>query len=432
MKTLALVHKLAIAKCVLVAIALAVCGQASCQAIYGVNSTADMVDDNPGNGVCHAANGQCTLRAAIMEANRSDVGSIIEMQPGIYDLQIPPAAAYSDATGALKLTSPTSGNPGITILGAGEARTVIDANHLDRVLAVDSLRRAMIVSLTIRGGNSPDVGGGIANAGDLTLRKIDVSSNQSQSTGGGIFNSGTLTIDFPSSITNNSTPNNGGGIYNTNTGILAISTSTIAFNSGFAGGGIHSAGSLDIVNSTIAQNQAAIRGGGLFLKQGASAHALIHSSTIAYNGAYTQDPGDGGGIYILSGSTVTLRNSLLAGNRYFGDQGSFEDCYTDGSGILNTFGGNMLSTLTGCNTSNGAPLLNSLDDLGDLKNNGGPTRTIALRAGSNAIDAGNVCFDTDGNTLLTDQRGFARLVGSHCDAGAYEFDPDRIFTNGFE
>ena len=34
-----------------------------------VNSTADGVDASPGNGVCATAGGQCTLRAAIQEAN---------------------------------------------------------------------------------------------------------------------------------------------------------------------------------------------------------------------------------------------------------------------------------------------------------------------------------------------------------------------------
>lgn len=38
-------------------------------ATFTVNSTADAVDANPGNGICAASGGACTLRAAIMEAN---------------------------------------------------------------------------------------------------------------------------------------------------------------------------------------------------------------------------------------------------------------------------------------------------------------------------------------------------------------------------
>ena len=101
--------------------------------------------------------------------------------------------------------------------------------------------------------------------------------------------------------------------------------------------------------------------------------------------------------------------------------------------MLNAFGGNLISSICACSaTATGWALLNSIDHLGALRNYGGPTQTIALLSGSNAIDGGNICFDTDGHTLFTDQRGFTRTVGSRCDAGAYEFDPDRIYSNGFE
>ena len=66
--------------------------------------------------------------------------------------------------------------------------------------------------------------------------------------------------------------------------------------------------------------------------------------------------------------------------------------------------------------------------LGPLKNNGGPTQTHALVAGSPAIDAGNPggCRDNSGALLQTDQRGFPRNVDGNsdgtarCDIGAVE------------
>jgi hypothetical protein len=59
--------------------------------------------------------------------------------------------------------------------------------------------------------------------------------------------------------------------------------------------------------------------------------------------------------------------------------------------------------------------------LGTLANNGGPTRTHALLAGSPAIDAGT-CTDDGGALVLTDQRGVTRPQpnGGPCDIGAYE------------
>jgi hypothetical protein len=51
--------------------------------------------------------------------------------------------------------------------------------------------------------------------------------------------------------------------------------------------------------------------------------------------------------------------------------------------------------------------------LGPLANNGGPTDTHALLAGSPAIDAGGICAPTD-------QRGVTRPQGPACDIGAFE------------
>jgi hypothetical protein len=70
--------------------------------------------------------------------------------------------------------------------------------------------------------------------------------------------------------------------------------------------------------------------------------------------------------------------------------------------------------------------LNSQYLLGPLQNNGGPTWTHALLAGSNAIDAGDPvqgCVDYNSILIPTDQRGAARLVGARCDIGAFEYRP---------
>ena len=62
--------------------------------------------------------------------------------------------------------------------------------------------------------------------------------------------------------------------------------------------------------------------------------------------------------------------------------------------------------------------------LGLLANNGGPTQTIALLAGSPAIDAGSnaLAVNAQGMPLVNDQRGlgFARIVNSVVDMGAFE------------
>ena len=67
-------------------------------------------------------------------------------------------------------------------------------------------------------------------------------------------------------------------------------------------------------------------------------------------------------------------------------------------------------------------------DSGGLKDNGGPTKTIALLASSAAVDyiptsPTNFCTEADGTTVVsTDQRGATRPDGSEmaCDVGAFE------------
>lgn len=58
-----------------------------------------------------------------------------------------------------------------------------------------------------------------------------------------------------------------------------------------------------------------------------------------------------------------------------------------------------------------------------LRDNGGPTVTLALLAGSAAIDTTNeatTCIDQNADPITTDQRGAPRVEGARCDVGAYE------------
>jgi hypothetical protein len=66
--------------------------------------------------------------------------------------------------------------------------------------------------------------------------------------------------------------------------------------------------------------------------------------------------------------------------------------------------------------------------LGPPQDNGGPTQTHALLAGSPAIDAVADCTDFAGIPVPTDQRDVARPQGPACDIGAFEFIPPCTIT----
>jgi len=402
---------------------------------FNVHSTLDVADDNPGDGFCHTAAispaaGACTLRAAVMEADMaSGVGATISVPAGVYSLTVPATAPDDASNGDLNLTTPASGSPVISIVGAGAANTIIDANQIDRVLQVDAGRTAVISGLTLRGGFVSTInGGGIDNHGTLTVDHSSVSGNQATAPGegGGLSNAGQLTV-VDSTIGPNNSAQGGGGLVNLTT--LTLDRSTVYGNSAQTGAGIvngHGA-DLTVINSTLSQNTADTTGGngGAIENHGT---ANVYNSTIVFNSADT-DPNTStaaGGIWNLD--TFNLRNTLVAGN-YHDSSFDAADC----TGTVNSYGRNLFGTLTPCTVVTGSgtwDALNSLFLIGPLQDNGGPTWTHALLAGSNAIDGGDPvqgCVDNNSVPLATDQRGFPRVVGASCDIGAFEFLPPRLY-----
>jgi CSLREA domain-containing protein len=464
-----------------VLLAFAAAGAARAAPTFTVNSTADEADDNPGDGVCHAPGGSCTLRAAVMEANRApDPGATIVLPAGTYTLTIAPSGADDETTGDLNLTAPGSGNPTITLTGAGASATIIDGNASDPVLEIDAGRIAVVSGITIRNGqaSSAEHGGGITNGGTLTLTGSRVTGNVCPGVvnclGGGIYNGGTATLT--GDLLDENQANRGAGIYNVgplsmsgdtvtyNTaaaccggGIatyaaLQIDTSTISHNVSAKGGGLESysatiaitrstlsdnsatesggaiyalSSSYTLVNSTIADNSAVADGGGILID--ASSDISIASSTIAGNQADSgfTGAGSGGGIAVSPGGSVQFKDTILAGNRdTFLLQNVWISDANECAGTLTSNGYSILLNYDTARCTVNGPFQLADPKLGPLQSNGGPTETEALLAGSPAVDAGVPmgCSDYSGHFLTVDQRGYPRpgAPSTNCDIGAYE------------
>jgi hypothetical protein len=180
------------------------------------------------------------------------------------------------------------------------------------------------------------------------------------------------------------------------------------------GSGTTSAFSLE--NSTVAGNLASgdsgALGGGLFLhpvaSAGASTPQTISNSTIAGNEA--AGPGsDGGGINSGSvGGIATAANSIVADNT----AKMTDNC----AGPMDSLEGNLERGIS-CTFNDPNDVGPANPKLGTLRNNGGPTQTMALPEESPAVDQG-----LSGNCLSTDQRGVDRPQGAFCDIGAFEFE----------
>ena len=107
--------------------------------------------------------------------------------------------------------------------------------------------------------------------------------------------------------------------------------------------------------------------------------------------------------------TVTLLNTIVANST----GGNCESVV----GITN--GGNNIDDGTTCGWGSADGSMSGTDPLlGALADNGGPTQTFALLAGSPAIDG--VTFNAPNGTPSTDQRGVARPHGVRYDIGAFE------------
>ena len=299
-----------------------------------------------------------------------------------------------------------------------------------------------ITNSTISGNSADEDGGGVYNSGTATITNSTISENSADHDdggGGGIYNPGTVTITN-STISLNSAADNGGGIRND--GTATITNSTISGNSsGDEGGGIHNSDTITVRNSTISENSAVDYGGGIN-NDGTVVvtNSTISGNTAEYGGAlYNTDTTTirnstisgntsiygGGGIY--NADTLTIANSIVTGNTTGGTPDDFYGDAVDGNnnliGDADTAGGLTHGTdgnIVG-NTGTGVLDITTVLDT-TLADNGGPTLTHALVAGSLAINAGDDAVATDAG-LTTDQRGtgFDRVVYGTVDIGAFEF-----------
>ena len=130
--------------------------------------------------------------------NAAAPGDTIVIPPGIITL-ITFANEDANVTGDLDI------HKDLTIQGAGAGSTVLDGGGGDRVIDIFAPATVMISNVTIRnGGFGSRGGGGIRNAGTLTLIDGTVSGNLpgplfqelglQDMTGGGILNTGTMTL----------------------------------------------------------------------------------------------------------------------------------------------------------------------------------------------------------------------------------------------
>ena len=324
-----------------------------------VNSIADTVRNVIGGAVT-------TLRDALYYSN---IGAIAN----------PTITFDSSVFNSAKTISLTQGqlliNSSLTVNGTVYGVT-LDAHNASRVMEIDGTSSGITVNLN-----------------RLTL----TNGNGVGTSWGGVFGGGLFVFT---------------NVYSTT---VNINDSTFLGNTTLFGGAIahqgNNSSAITLNNSTFTGNSAGTGGGALY----SSAPMLINNTTISGN----TTTGNGGGIY-NNGSTIAIGNTILAGNTDNGS-GSADFWGAATSNGYNLFGQNgNAGGFVGNGTTDILLTGNINTVLSALADNGGPTRTMALKLGSVAIDAGD-----PSQISQLDQRGFTRGssgagTGTHADIGAYE------------
>ncbi len=338
---------------------------------FVVNSIADLPDADVGDGVCAAANGTCTLRAAIMQANFVSGPNTMTVPSGVY-LLTRPGDDDEAVLGDLDI------GDDLNIQGAGAALAIVDGNGAatgDRVFQIlSSAKETSLSGLTIRNGkkvaNTFDEGGGLdweGGGGHLHLSNVVFEGNAARYAGGLSLRyssaGGSIQLDHVTLHANTATAAGGGLVADFSAALsdFVMSDSLVYSNTAYEGGGLYFQGGLGpfgqallnsseiysntaslsaaienhsgdasvsmvVLDSNLHNNHADYYGGAI----GNYGTLVISSTTLDANSASMR----GGGLYDYEGGQVAIEQSTLSGNSAQSGGGIYSELFIHNSAAL--------------------------------------------------------------------------------------------------
>ena len=376
-------------------------------------------------GGLYARGGMLSLTNATVSANTATGG-----YSGDYAGTSEGGGVWVYATGTSTISNSTiTANTATGGLGGAYAGTSEGGGVWVYATGTSTISNSTITANTLQGGTGEvggwSQGGGVYGEGTVTVRNSTIAANNlhggngiyggngGAAQGGAVYGNGTLTVSNSTIAANTLQGGNGYGRYN---------------GGAAQGGGVYGNGTLTVSNSTIAANTlqggngydggngGAAQGGALYMVSGFRAHVTF--STIATNqatggthafGNGSDGPATGGGVY-NQGNTLQTDDTILADNTVTGPG---TNTSPELFGNLGSLGYNLIGNTDGGSGFDPTDLLNVDPLLGPLQDNGGPTQTHALLAGSPALNAGN-----PSQLGVADQRGVVRSGGVNI--GAYQ------------
>ncbi len=404
-------------------------------------------------------------------ANNNDSGAG-SLRQAIADVGVGETITFNLSSGneTIILASTLTVDKNLTIDGDNTAgsgvNVTLDGNNSQRILLVNQEKSLTMTNITLTNGyrNSINNGGAIYFNGiglggstipNLTMTNVTV-SNSSAGLGGGVYVRTRTTLNMTNcKIKDNTATGDGvGGIY-IDGGNVTMTQCLISgndANTGYGGGMSfwYSAGAgfaVTLDRCTIANNTASNgQGGGMHIWCLNAGTMLIKNCTFSGNSASS----DGAGIYHRGSCSLTLRNTILAGNTdaatrydYFYHSGTLTDGgynvveysnkaanaggFSSATSILYNTKYNTAGTTETTWTQEGVATSNTALDLDALLDNGGDTLTMAVSANSvarSALPYGAGANTWNDSTMsggkYYDQRGTVEIAANiPVDIGAY-------------
>lgn len=412
--------------------------------------------------------------------DETDIQALLDADTAIVCLQ-----------GSFLLTQPLTFDHNLTLFGLTGAE--LDGNDLTQLVSGSSSAPLTVQNISFVDGAVTGNGGAIFSNGELSIENSQFSGNTASNFGGAVFNDSGSTFDIIGSTFTSNSAALGGAVYGDS---LILEESTFTANTAQVGGAVF-AYAMVAYGSTFTENES-IAGGAILAEN----YAAIAGSTFVDNvaesiggavatyGAYLglnstfveNSAGDVGGALFVGYGQVGLSTFLnnqaddetdesdaiftigegedsfeVAGNIFAGTR-SVAQLGSDAPGAYGDGGGNVFSTAESVETALGTPdpstqfsrsIASIFGPGAALADNGGVTETVALIAGSPAIDAvPDSTFDVVSTGLTSaaerleitpeltaaftsavqDQRSVVRT--GLADAGAYEYGDAELAATG--
>lgn len=279
----------------------------------------------------------------------------------------------------------------------------------------------------ISGSNVSSASGGFGGGG----------GSGSSSVGGGGFGGGS---DQAAHATGGA--GMGGAIFN-HTGtvsMLNVTASRNAANGGVSNDPSQNGSGLGAVlfnlNGSVTIDFSTLAGNSLAHSNGQSDNLGPADGTV-YSLAYGNDIKTG----LASTASLIIHNSIVRGthgglgddvvaNVVAGNQSNTSNLVYSGKNFMQQSYTVAGVTQSGTLPSSSDPLLGSLSRYRDSPN---PLPVLPIGSNSPVYNTASSCLEADGTTTLAyDARGVTRPQDGKCDVGAFEFDGDYIFANGFD